>query len=443
MSRYCRIAGVAEPCAPDVEAGEAEEEEDVVTGEPDAVETGTTSEYNIAAMIVLALETATRAGSTALIRDGVCHARVGAVTGPTHGERLPRDMLSLIEADGLTLGDVDLFAVIAGPGSFTGLRVGMAAMQGLALVGGRLVVPVPTLEAMADAWRLGQPHAAPAVVVTCLDGQRHEVFFAAFHMRADAPAEQCHSLIEPRVGRPDTLRDLLQALETDDPIAIVGDGARRYAEVLTAAGRGRFEELRVPLAEVAARTAIRRPDLAVAPHALRPIYLRRPDAELSRDRARAAAGPPAVTITRASGDEDLTEVEALQRRAFTPAWGPGALAWELAHNDVARLYLMRIGGAIVAYCACWLIGEELHINSLAVDEAWRRRGLSRRLLEHVFTDAGRAGARTATLEVRQSNRAARSLYEGLGFRVEGVRREYYQEPREDALVLWNRRLAEK
>ncbi len=147
-------------------------------------------------------------------------------------------------------------------------------------------------------------------------------------------------------------------------------------------------------------------------------------------------------IARASAQDDLIEVEALQRRAFTNTWGAEALRWELTNTDVARLYLMRSpGGTLVGYCACWMVFDELHINSLAVDIPWRRRGLARRLLAEVFRDALGAGARSATLEVRQSNTAARRLYEGLGFLVEGVRRDYYREPREDALILWNRSLA--
>ena len=147
-------------------------------------------------------------------------------------------------------------------------------------------------------------------------------------------------------------------------------------------------------------------------------------------------------ISRATAVDDLTEVDALQRLTFVNAWGAEALRWELKNTDVARLYLMRSpGGALVAYCACWMVFDELHINSLAVDAAWRRRGLARRLLAEVFRDSIAAGARSATLEVRQSNTPARALYESLGFGVEAVRREYYQDPREDALILWNRSLA--
>jgi ribosomal-protein-alanine N-acetyltransferase len=154
------------------------------------------------------------------------------------------------------------------------------------------------------------------------------------------------------------------------------------------------------------------------------------------------ASAPEFIVTRAAAADDLADVEALQRRAFTNPWRAEALRWELKNTEVARLYLMKTKAQqLVAYCACWMVFDELHINSLAVDEPWRRQGLATRLLKQVFQDAVASGAKTATLEVRRSNTAARVLYERLGFRVEAVRRDYYQEPREDALILWHRALA--
>jgi ribosomal-protein-alanine N-acetyltransferase len=198
------------------------------------------------------------------------------------------------------------------------------------------------------------------------------------------------------------------------------------------------------LAAAAGQLALRRPELAGAPHALRPIYVRRPDAVMARERAgvRAAASAPAdLTIARASGADDLKAVESLQQQTFTNPWGVDAIRWELENTDVARLYVAREpGGALVAYCACWVIFDELHINSFAVDPAWRRRGIARQVLARVLGEAASSGVRAATLEVRRSNVAARTFYEGLGFQVEGTRRDYYQEPREDALILWNRAL---
>lgn len=148
-----------------------------------------------------------------------------------------------------------------------------------------------------------------------------------------------------------------------------------------------------------------------------------------------------VEIARLSADDDLGEIAALQARSFTNPWNAESLRWELANTDVARLYVLRQDQHVAGYCACWVILDELHINSLAIDPARRRQGLASALLRAVIRDAVAAGATQATLEVRRSNTAALALYERLGFAVEGVRADYYQQPREDALILWCRALA--
>lgn len=384
-------------------------------------------------MVILALETATREGSVAVWDHGRCRAETGD-SRRTHGERLPGDLLALLDAAGRSLADVDRLAVIIGPGSFTGLRVGIAAMQGLALTTSRLVVPVPTLVALAAPHR--RRVAAPTVIAPCLDGQRGEVFLAAFA----ADGEDSAAVLEPISARPDEAADQLRAAAEGRPVVLVGHGVRKYAAVF----EDRLEGVTLadplePLAATAAALAAADPARGVPPHALRPVYVRRPDAVIARERARAAAaGGPRIAIRRATSD-DLPAVAALQRETFTNAWGAEAIRWELENTDVARLYVMhRPDGVTIAYCACWMVFDELHINSLAVDPPWRRRGLARQLLRHVLREAAASGARAATLEVRRSNEPALKLYEGLGFRVEGERPGYYQEPREDALVLWHR-----
>ena len=100
-------------------------------------------------MLILALDTTTRAGSAAVLRDGRVLHELAGDPALTHGQRLPGELMRVLDAAGVRIEDVDLFAVAAGPGSFTGLRVGIATMQGLAMARGRRVVPVSTLEALA------------------------------------------------------------------------------------------------------------------------------------------------------------------------------------------------------------------------------------------------------------------------------------------------------
>jgi ribosomal-protein-alanine N-acetyltransferase len=111
--------------------------------------------------------------------------------------------------------------------------------------------------------------------------------------------------------------------------------------------------------------------------------------------------------------------------------------WELRNSDVTFIYVMkRDDGSVVAFCVCWMLFEELHINTVAVDPAERRHGHATALLAHVFQEAASRGVTRATLEVRASNEAAIGLYERLGFRVTARRPGYYTNPDEDALILW-------
>jgi ribosomal-protein-alanine N-acetyltransferase len=151
----------------------------------------------------------------------------------------------------------------------------------------------------------------------------------------------------------------------------------------------------------------------------------------------------AYTIDRMVLDQDLDEVVAIEAASFSNPWTRQMFVWESQHSDVSHLYVMRTPEhRVAAFCSWWLVVDELHINIVAVRPELRRRGLATALLRRVLADAAARGARRATLEVRQSNGAARQLYEGLGFSVAGVRRQYYAEPVEDALILSREALGE-
>jgi len=233
-------------------------------------------------MVVLALDTTTRRGSAALMRDG---RLVGTFSGDaliTHGQRLPGDLLRLLATHGVGIGEVDLFGVASGPGSFTGLRIGIASLQGFALANGRPLVGVSALDALNDVARSSLDSAAPpladeeAVVAAWLDAQRGQVFSAVY---------TGHRVIEgPIVDTPDKL---LAGLETP-PSLFIGDGALTYERMISERHPGAQIAREVPpLAPGVARLA----ELYVREHgpqppdAIRPIYVRRSDAELARDRA--------------------------------------------------------------------------------------------------------------------------------------------------------------
>ena len=146
--------------------------------------------------------------------------------------------------------------------------------------------------------------------------------------------------------------------------------------------------------------------------------------------------PAELVIERATGPEDLEAVAALEAATFTNPWTLEMLQRELLQSEVARVYVARLPESrVAAFCACWLVYDELHINTVAVDPHLRRQGLATALMVHIMEDASAQGALRAYLEVRRSNLPAQALYESLGFTVAGLRRNYYTHPDEDALVL--------
>jgi ribosomal-protein-alanine N-acetyltransferase len=112
-------------------------------------------------------------------------------------------------------------------------------------------------------------------------------------------------------------------------------------------------------------------------------------------------------------------------------------SWELQNRAVSHIFVVRTTDCAVAgFCAFWLVCDEIHINNLAMRPDFRAQGMGTALLHHVLAEARQLGARRATLEVRASNERARRLYERIGFYVAGVRRNYYTNPIEDAVILW-------
>ena len=148
-----------------------------------------------------------------------------------------------------------------------------------------------------------------------------------------------------------------------------------------------------------------------------------------------------LTIEPLSSAADLDAVLTIEAESFTSPWTREMYVAELENVGVSFCYLARDeSGHTLGFCSLWRVLDELHVNNLAVAYAYRRRGIATSLLTFVLNEGARLGAHRATLEVRRSNDAARRLYERLGFVAAGVRRAYYSNPVEDALVLWREHL---
>ncbi|MCH1627445.1 ribosomal protein S18-alanine N-acetyltransferase [Fredinandcohnia quinoae] len=134
--------------------------------------------------------------------------------------------------------------------------------------------------------------------------------------------------------------------------------------------------------------------------------------------------------------DDIDGVVEVENTSFTVPWSKEAFYNELLHNQFAKYIVMTDGDRIIGYCGMWLIVDEAHITNIAVLPEYRGMKLGEALLMQAKILAMQHRAITMTLEVRVSNIVAQSLYKKLGFQAGGIRKNYYTDNQEDALVMW-------
>ncbi len=133
---------------------------------------------------------------------------------------------------------------------------------------------------------------------------------------------------------------------------------------------------------------------------------------------------------------DIAAVTRIERACFTTIWPSDAFYNELSSNKLAHYFVGRVGDRIVAYGGVWVILEDSHITTLAVDPAYRGRRFGETLLLRLIDEAIERGAAWITLEVRESNKIAQALYRKYGFTTVTMRHGYYSDDNESALIMW-------
>jgi tRNA threonylcarbamoyladenosine biosynthesis protein TsaB len=238
-------------------------------------------------LLILALDTTTRGGSVAVTDGTRLLALLPGDASRTHGERLPAEIARALDEAGVTRDRIDLLAVATGPGAFTGLRIGLSAIQGLAMALNKPVIGISALDALAQqVLNVGpgpnfQHQPEPSVIVPWMDAQRGDVFATVIEMPSGATLEP------PTAANPQLLLDTWRAHLAGQHVIFIGDAAARDAAAIEQSADGQWEtRTPTPLAPQIALLAHRR---ALAgeggpPHTLEPIYVRRPDAEIERER---------------------------------------------------------------------------------------------------------------------------------------------------------------
>ncbi len=131
---------------------------------------------------------------------------------------------------------------------------------------------------------------------------------------------------------------------------------------------------------------------------------------------------------------DLDRVVDIEKASMPSPWSKELFEEELKRTQ-ANYFVIEEDGILAGYIGYWEAPEEAHIITLAISPSFRNRGLGKRMMDHFLAYAAQKGARLATLEVRDSNGAGRRLYEKCGFRMVAIRKKYYSDNQEDAVVM--------
>ena len=409
--------------------------------------------------IVLAVDTSTDMLACAVGR--VEGERVELLAAGDHlcrrhaNEELVNTCAGVLERAGLTRRDVDCVLVGRGPGSFTGVRIGIATAKGLACGLERPLFGASTLDAVAwGVWKSG----VRGLVGVVGDAMRREVYPGLYQVGESGPVRLFE--VETVVKAADAVAAWAERPDAGE-IILAGDGLAKYRAQYEEAGFARFasENAWHPVGEGLIRAATAAgtfdgesavPANSGDPALVLPVYTRLSDAEENEAKRLGLASPATVTTTgcddaladrhlqlRPANANDPAALAALELEVFgdsnhTP-WSENLFAddlalpghiWWVAHDE----------GSIVGYAGGVVAGGEIQIDNVAVAPSRRREGIAARLLARVTYDAQMLGAATSVLEVDVDNAAAQALYAGLGYAEVGRRPNYYGQGH-DALIM--------
>ena len=363
-------------------------------------------------MKILSLDTAMAACSAAVI-DTEGALTLAAVFQPMergHAEALAPLVAEVMRASGLDFPQIGRIAVTVGPGTFTGVRIGLAFARGLGLARGIPVIGIDSLTAIAANERAEMPLLAVS------DARNGEVYAACF--------EAGRRLVSgPRITT------AARAAEGLAPGALLIGTAKEA--VLAASGRG--DLALSPSGDLPVAAHFGPLAAAMAPGAMpAPLYLRAPDAKPQSAPLRKAGELSFET----AGVSAAPVMAALHAEAFEDGWSAGAFE-DLLRMPGARGTIALELGEPVAFLLTRAAADEAEIITIGTRAGAQRRGVARRLLAHGLAELAAQRLRHVFLEVAASNVAARNLYAGQGFREAGRRKGYYRrkDGAEDAVVM--------
>ncbi len=407
-------------------------------------------------MKILAIDTSGLVATVAITDGDLLKAQFSIQHKTTHSEILMPMLKDMTDKIGLDLSTIDAIAVAKGPGSFTGLRIGSATAKGLALALDKPIIPIPTVDGLA--YNL---YGNEKIICPMMDARRNQVYTGIYTF-VPSPTEEKNfeQGFDMRVIKKQyaaSVDDVIAELNSiGKSVVLLGDGVPVYHDKLE-------QGLKVPFT-VAPLHMNRQSAASLAALALKyaadgrfvssdefaPDYLRLSQAEreslekegsdstkASEKRAAAHSTPGKVRI-RPMTAEDVEDAWKLEQiNLGKEAWTQKQLLDAMTRDDTIYL-VAEMAGRIVGLCGVQNISGDGEVTNVSVSGDVRREGCGYKMVKQLLERGKGIGIKDYTLEVRAQNAPAIRLYEKLGFKSEGVRPGFYDDPKDDAVIYWKR-----
>ena len=388
-------------------------------------------------MKVLAIESSGLTASVAVVEETRTVAEYTVDYKKTHSQTLLPMIDEVVRMTDLELAEIDAIAVSGGPGSFTGLRIGSATAKGLGLALDKPLIHVPTVDGLAY-----QVYGCRDIICPIMDARRNQVYTGIYTFSASAGKKEGTREVDPafqvlRMQMAIAVEDLIRRLNNyNRPVVFLGDGVPVYREMLSAG-------LKVPYsfapsymnrqrAAVVGALGIRYYQAGKYETAMehQPEYLRQSQAE----RERAQREKTAKLVIRELKAEDAAAAAEIEYQSFPDPWSQNGILDTVSNPSTVCLLAEKAGKA-VGYLFAYRAGDEAEIARIAVAGEQKRQGVGKSLMRTLEEIGKKKQIRRLLLDVRESNREARAFYEKMAFQEDGVRRGFYQDPPEDAVLM--------
>ena len=374
-------------------------------------------------MKILAVDTSTSAATAAIMEDGRLISEYILNINRAHSQKIMGIIDDLFKKSAIKPSEIDLYACSAGPGSFTGLRIGASIIKGMAQTFGKPIVGVPTLDALA--YNL---YNCTGLVCPMLDAQRGMVYSGLYSWENGR-------LVKLEDLRVILIEDLIKLVKDKGlPTTFLGDGALLFEENLKN-GLAEYyiapSDSLLPRASSCAALAMEMHDKGLFDtyNSFKLTYIRKSQAEVEYEKKQK------IELENMRF-EDIDQVCEIENLSFATPWSRESFESELSQNSLAKYIVSKVNGKVVAYGGMWIVLDEAHITNIAVHPDYRGQKIGEKLVHALLQTAKESKTARITLEVRALNEVARKLYKKLGFEDSGIRKGYYADTGEDAVIMW-------